>query len=101
MGERENRETGDGQFQSQQAEDAWKDMILQLESEGQSVGTFSSFLGAPVCFFSLMSSTNWIRFTCLMNTDMIYSKSSDLNINLEFTDLYINLKSADLNINLI
>lgn len=36
-----------------------------------------------------------------MKTDMLYSKSSDLNINLEFTDLYINLKSADLNINLI
>lgn len=36
-----------------------------------------------------------------MKTDVLYSKSSDLNINLQFTDLYINLKSTDLNINLI
>ena len=36
-----------------------------------------------------------------METDVFYSKSSDLNINLQFTDLYINLKSTDLNINLI
>ena len=36
-----------------------------------------------------------------METDVLYSKSSDLNINLQFTDLYINLKSTDLNINLI
>ena len=36
-----------------------------------------------------------------MEDNMLYSKSSDLNINLEFTDLYINLKSTDLNINLI
>ena len=61
--------------------EGWKVQNLQFKFEGHLLAEFS--LSGGWSFFVLFRpSTDWMKPTCIMEDNLLYSKSTDLNVNL-------------------
>lgn len=57
-----------------------KEMMMQLKSKGSLLAEFPLLLKSSV-FFYLKSSSDWMRTTHIMEANLRYSKSTNLNAN--------------------